>query len=183
MADRPTGYDPQNDAIEIVDYDPDWPVLYLKEEGILRGVLAAFGPLSIEHFGSTSVPGLAAKPILDIMVSVASRDLWPSLVQPLQNLGYSYWRDNPQENEMFFVKGMPPYGERRTHHVHIYDRQGMRWKRELAFRDHLRREPEAARCYERLKKELAAKFTFDREAYTQGKGGFIEETLVKITQG
>jgi GrpB-like predicted nucleotidyltransferase (UPF0157 family) len=183
MDDRPAGYDPQKDPIEVVDYDPAWAGLYLKEEIALRGALAAFSPLYIEHFGSTSVPGLAAKPILDIMIGVASRDLWPSLVQPLENLGYSYWRDNPQEDEMFFVKGMPPYGERRTHHVHVYDRQGKRWKRELAFRDHLRAEPEAAKRYAMLKRELAAKFTFDRESYTQAKTEFIEGLLRKIRQG
>ena len=183
MADRPPGYDPQKDPIEVVDYDPAWPGLYLKEEALLREAFAGLDPFDIEHFGSTSIPGLAAKPILDLMVGVASRDLWPSLVEPLQNLGYSYWRDNPKEDEMFFVKGMPPYGERRTHHVHVYDRHGARWKRELAFRDHLRAEPEAAKRYETLKRELAAKFTFDREGYTQAKTEFIEGALRKIRQG
>jgi GrpB-like predicted nucleotidyltransferase (UPF0157 family) len=179
----PPGYDPQQDPIEVVDYDPTWHALYLKEEMVLKQGLIAFPGLVLEHFGSSAVPGLAAKPILDIMLAVGSRHHWPSLVEPLQALGYAYWRENPNENEMFFVKGMPPHGEKRTHHLHVYDFQGPRWKKELAFRDHLRRDSQDAHRYEALKRELAQKFRFDREAYTNAKTDFIESVLGKIGQG
>jgi GrpB-like predicted nucleotidyltransferase (UPF0157 family) len=179
----PPGYDPLKDKIEIVEYDPAWPALYAQEEAGLRQLFGFIPSLKVEHFGSTSVPGLAAKPILDIMVAVESRDLWPSLIEPIKCIGYVYWDSNPKGDEMFFVKGMPPFGEKRTHHLHVYDFQGPRWKKELAFRDHLRSQPEEARRYGILKRELALKFTSDREAYTDAKTVFIQTVLAKIYAG
>jgi GrpB-like predicted nucleotidyltransferase (UPF0157 family) len=171
---------PQEDKIEIVEYDPAWPGLFLKEKTNLLRVLIDLREVKLEHFGSTAVPGLAAKPILDIMVGVESRNAWPSLVKPFQSLGYVYWDKNPNPDEMFFVKGMPPYGKKRTHHLHVYDFQGTRWKNELAFRDYLRNHPEDAQRYEALKRDLAEKFAVDREAYTQSKTGFIQGVLRTI---
>lgn len=179
-SELPAGYDPEKDPIEIVNYDPAWTGSYLSEEKVLREALAGFPGLQIEHFGSTSVPGLSAKPVIDIMVAVESRSLWPRLVAPIQGLGYAYWNANPDKQQMFFVKGMPPFGDKRTHHVHVYEFLGRRWTRELAFRDHLRIHRQTARDYETLKRGLAAKFTFDREAYVEGKTAFIEKTLEKI---
>ena len=179
----PPGYDPQKDRIEIASYDPAWPALYAQEEARLRELLAFIPSLEIEHFGSTSVPGLAAKPILDIMIGVESRGLWPGLVEPVKTLGYAYWDQNPKEEELFFVKGMPPFGEKRTHHLHVYDFQGTRWKKELAFRDYLRAHPDEARRYGALKRALASKFTFNREAYTDAKTEFIQNILAKISKG
>jgi GrpB-like predicted nucleotidyltransferase (UPF0157 family) len=167
------------DKIEIVNYDPAWPGLFFKEKTEIFRTLSNVPGLVLEHFGSTSVPGLAAKPILDIMIGVEGRSHWPDLIVPLQSLGYVYWYRNPNPNEMFFVKGMPPYGEKRTHHLHVYDFEGSRWKKELAFRDHLRENSEDAKRYEVLKRGLAEKFTFDREAYTQAKTEFIRGILEK----
>lgn len=177
----PPGYDPQKDMIEIVGYDPSWPELFLKEKLKLERALRQFPKLLIEHFGSTSVPGLAAKPVIDIMISVKSINLWPGLILPLKGLGYYYWDAN--EEDMLFIKGIPPLGEKRTHHVHIYEFQGPRWEKELAFRDHLRIHPEVARQYEALKRELALKFTFDRDGYNNAKVDFIEDVLKKISLG
>jgi len=176
----PPGYDPQKDKIEIVEYDPNWPILYLREEALLRQALHAAPQLAIEHFGSTSIQGLAAKPIIDIMISVVTRDYWAHLIEPIKGLGYAFWDENPKKDEMFFVKGMLPFGKRRTHHVHVYDFQGLRWKKELAFRGYLRSHPEVAQRYEILKRELAAKFTFDREAYTEAKTEFIQNIAKQI---
>ena len=176
----PPGYDPEKDKIEIVEYDSHWPSLYAREENLLQEALGSMPGLAIEHFGSTSIAGLAAKPIIDIMIAVKNLDLWPELVEPIKKLGYVYWDENPKESEMFFVKGMPPFGEKRTHHVHVYDFLGPRWKKELAFRSYLRSHPDEARKYETLKRELAAKFTFDREAYTDAKTQFIEGILGKM---
>ena len=182
FSELPKDYDPQKDRIEIAEYDPLWPEMYRREEAALRGVLEGFAGLRIEHFGSTAVPGLPAKPVIDIMVAVGSRSLWPRMVEPLQGLGYAFWNANPDKEQFFFVKGMPPYGERRTHHVHIYEYQGARWKKELAFRDILRDQPQAARQYEALKRGLAAKFALDRESYTAGKSEFIRDIVDKIVQ-
>jgi GrpB-like predicted nucleotidyltransferase (UPF0157 family) len=84
---------------------------------------------------------------------------------------------------MFFAKGMPPLGKKRTHHVHVYELHGERWKRELGFRDYLIAHPQEAQNYQALKRNLALRFRFDREAYTTGKSGYIERVLQKITEG
>ena len=177
----PPGDKPVKDPIEIAEYDSAWPSLYQREQSLLRKMLAFVPGLAIEHFGSTSVPGLAAKPIIDIMISAESRGLWPSLVEPLQTIGYVYWDKNPKKDEMFLVKGMPPFGEKRTHHLHVYDFQGPRWKKELLFRDALRAHLEEAHRYAELKRDLALRFTYDREAYTDAKTDFIEGVLQKIS--
>ncbi len=176
----PPGYDPQKDKIEIVEYDPRWPELYFQEEARLQKVLKEIPQFHIEHFGSTSVPGLGAKPIIDIMIAVESRDFWPILIEPIKTLGYNHWEDNPKKDEMFFVKGMPPFGEKRTHHIHVLDFQGFRWKRERLFRDYLRVHIDEARKYEVLKRKLSVKFSTDREAYTEAKTEFINSIHSQI---
>jgi GrpB-like predicted nucleotidyltransferase (UPF0157 family) len=131
--------------------------------------------LGIEHFGSTAVPGLAAKPIIDILIAVMSlARAKATLVEPITSLGYVYWAENPKTDRMFFVKGMPPYGERRTHHVHITEPDGEMWRRRLAFRDYLRARPDEARRYEALKRDLAVRYPTDREGYTNAKTEFVE---------
>jgi GrpB-like predicted nucleotidyltransferase (UPF0157 family) len=120
------------DDVRIVPYDPAWPALFRIEATRLRAALDPDLGLGIEHFGSTAVPGLAAKPIIDILIAVASlARAKATMVEPVQALGYVYWAENPKPDRMFFVKGMPPYGERRTHHVHITQPDGEMWTRRL----------------------------------------------------
>ena len=170
------------DPIEITAYDPTWPEKFALEKRTIFHTLGFMPGLKVEHFGSTSVPGLAAKPILDLMVGVSRKEDWPKLIKPLEMRGYLYWTANPKPDELFFVKGMPPSGERRTHHIHVYELHGERWKRELAFRDYLITHPQEAKNYEALKMNLAMRFQFDREAYTNGKTPFIESVLNKIRE-
>ena len=122
---------------------------------------------------------MAAKPIIDIMVSTESGDHWPRLIDPIQSLGYFYWAEDDPE-EMFFVKGMPPFGERRTHHVYVYEWDGIRWKKEISFRNYLCAQPEEARNYENLKRELAARFPNDRDSYTNGKTAYVKGVMGKL---
>jgi GrpB-like predicted nucleotidyltransferase (UPF0157 family) len=103
-----------------------------------------------------------------------------TVVEPILALGYVYWADNPKPDRMFFVKGMPPYGARRTHHVHITEPDGEMWQRRLAVRDHLRAHPDEARRYAALKQDLAARYPTDRERYTNAKTAYIEEVYRKI---
>jgi GrpB-like predicted nucleotidyltransferase (UPF0157 family) len=163
------------DRIEIVPYDPRWPDLFAAEAPLVR---AALGDqvIAIEHFGSTAIPGLAAKPIIDILVAVRSLAAMDNAEAALAPLGYVFWRDNPKRDRMFFVKGMPPYGARRTHHVHITEPSGEMWRRRI-FRDYLIKHPEAAQNYEALKRDLMAQFPDDREAYTAGKTRFIDAIM------
>ena len=84
------------------------------------------------------MPGLAAKPIIDIVLEVPDRAAWPSLIEPLQRLAYVHWAENPDTTKMFFVKGMPPFGTGRTHHVHA-DRDGYTKAKEAFVREALRK--------------------------------------------
>jgi GrpB-like predicted nucleotidyltransferase (UPF0157 family) len=165
------------DRIEICDYDPTWPVRFAAEADRLAGALGGITACAIEHFGSTAVPGLAAKPIIDIMLIVADGAAWPRLVAPIESLGYAYWAENPRTDRLFFVRGMPPFGSGRTHHVHV--RAPRDCADELRFRDYLRRHREVAVAYEALKRALAARHACDREAYGAAKGEFVAATLAR----
>jgi GrpB-like predicted nucleotidyltransferase (UPF0157 family) len=171
------------DEIEIVAYDPCWPERFAEEAGLIKGALDADLILGIEHFGSTAIPGLAAKPIIDILIAVRSVALARvRFVEPLERLGYAFWADNPKTDRLFFVRGMPPFGKRRTHHVHVTEPDGEGW-RTLPFRDFLRAHPEAAARYERLKRDLAVRHRADREAYTEAKADFVREIMAKVASG
>jgi len=101
----------------------------------------------LEHFGNTAVPDLSAKPIIDILIAVRSlAAAQASFVEHLRKLDYVWWAENPKADLMFFVKGMPPFGPRRTHHVHVTEIHGEMSQR-LAFRDWLRAHPKEARSY------------------------------------
>jgi GrpB-like predicted nucleotidyltransferase (UPF0157 family) len=127
------------------------------------------------------VPGLAAKPIIDILIAVRSlAEAKARMIEPIRALGYIYWAENPKQDRMFFVKGMPPYGERRTHHIHITEPDGEMWQRRIPFRDYLRANPDEARRYEVLKRDLAARFPADRDAYTAAKTEYVEAVHRKM---
>ena len=162
------------DDIDIAPYDPYWPSLFAAEAAQLRAALEGEPIAGLEHFGSTAIKGLGAKPIIDILIAVpslpAARANFPLR---LATLDYVFWAENPKTDRLFFVKGMPPYGMKRTHHVHVTEPAGEMWQR-LAFRDYLRNHPDEAARYERLKRKLAVEHKSDREAYTAAKSGYVE---------
>jgi GrpB-like predicted nucleotidyltransferase (UPF0157 family) len=167
------------DEIELQDYDPRWPADFAEEEVRIRAVLPRQLVLGIEHFGSTAIPGLSAKPIIDILIAVSSlAEAQEQAISPLEAIGYSYWRDNPKVDALFLVKGLPPSAKRRTHHIHMTEKTGELWQR-LLFRDYLRLNSEEAQAYGRLKRTLAATYREDREAYTAGKADYIREVMGK----
>jgi GrpB-like predicted nucleotidyltransferase (UPF0157 family) len=162
------------DEIDIVDYDPNWPRLFEEERALIERALPPDQLLAIEHAGSTAIPSLAAKPIIDIFLAVRSIDVArATLVEPVKAIGYVYWAENPDKERMFFVKGMPPYGERRTHHIHVLEPKSEFLQRTLAFRDYLRKHPDETARYHRLKQELAQRHRSDREAYTRAKDSYV----------
>jgi GrpB-like predicted nucleotidyltransferase (UPF0157 family) len=162
------------DEIEIVEYDASWPRLFEEERAVLGRQLPADQVLAIAHGGSTAIPGLAAKPIIDIFVAVPSIEAAKAtLVSVIEAAGYVYWAENPDLSRMFFVKGMPPYGERRTHHLHILEPGSEHWRRVFAFRDYLRNHPDEAQRYQQLKRDLALQHRSDREAYTRAKDAYV----------
>jgi len=168
------------DDIEIVDYDPGWPKEFEAEALRLWDVLPKELLLGIEHIGSTAIPGLSAKPIIDIAIAVPSlEEARATIVEPLEALGYSYWRANPQRDRMFFVKGLPPSSPKRTHHVHVTELSGEVWTRHL-FRDYLRTHTDEAQRYADLKYDLARRYRLDREGYTAAKTEYITRIMAKL---
>ena len=165
------------DRVDLVEYDAHWPTLFDAEANRIRSALRGAIEFSLEHFGSTAIPGLAPKPIIDIMMIVADQSQWPRLVEPIKGLGYVFWADNPRQDRMFFVKGMPPFGDRRTHHLHVRTPPDARPS--IVFRDYLRCHPEEVVRYASLKHGLAEQYATDRDAYTEGKRQFVDEIVGK----
>ena len=166
------------DEIELIEYDPQWPGRFSEEASRLRQVLDPEIVLEIEHVGSTAVPSLCAKPVIDILIVVSSVADARRAIEPLQSLGYIFWSDNPRKDRLFFVKGMPPHGTARTHHLHFMER-GTEAKEYRLFRDYLRAHQCAARQYAVLKRRLATAHWNDREAYTDAKTVFVTACLAK----
>jgi GrpB-like predicted nucleotidyltransferase (UPF0157 family) len=165
--------------LEIVSYDSGWPATFEAEARRLRSALESLA-LRIDHNGSTSVPGLSAKPIIDIQVSVAT--LQPVAVYDdcLRPLGYVHVPHPDDSFSPFFHR---PSAWPHSHHVHLVERGGAEERRTLAFRDYLRDHAAAAREYERLKEDLAGKTAAidreSREAYARAKTDFIERIVAK----
>lgn len=169
--------------IRIVDYDPAWPARFVAEAGQLRRVLGARA-LRIDHVGSTSVPGLAAKPVIDIQVSVAPLQPAAAYAQALGQLGYSFiTRGCFDLVYPFFQK---PGDWPSTHHVHLCEAGGEQERLHLAFRDQLRLQPLLAADYVRLKRQLAAVHGGStdeaRERYSLGKTDFVSAALQQAAQ-
>jgi len=163
------------DRIIVVPYDPRWAEQFVDESRAIRACVDAAIPLAIEHFGSTAIPGVPAKPIIDILIG-ASRQHWSAIVEALKRIAYVHWEDNPDADREFLVKGMPPFGTRRTHHVHLCEVGGPLWER-LLFRDYLRTHADDRQAYATLKHRLAAEHPDDREAYTRGKDILVAEIM------
>ena len=168
--------------IIISDYDPRWPALYLSEKILIEQAAGPHNVVRISHYGSTSVPGLSAKPTIDILLEIKEGIDNDSLVSSLKAMGYLFspQPDNPPPH-MMFMKGYTPEGFRgQAYHVHV--RYSGDW-RELHFCDYLRFHPDVAARYGILKKELKEKYEHDREAYTKAKTGFIERITEQALQG
>jgi GrpB-like predicted nucleotidyltransferase (UPF0157 family) len=169
------------EEISIVPYDPQWPDSFETEAQFLRGTLPQSLIGRIEHFGSTAVLGLSAKPIIDILIEVAGlRETQKHIVPILTSKGYDYfWRTDIQPPYAWFIKR--DSAGRRTHHLHFVEADSKLWDR-LLFRDYLRQFPDAAKRYSELKVTLAKKFPNNRVAYTEGKAPFILELTEKASQ-
>jgi GrpB-like predicted nucleotidyltransferase (UPF0157 family) len=165
------------DSIQLVPYEKKWPELAAEEIAAIRAALPNMN-FEIEHIGSTAVPELSAKPILDLLIGSDTLDIAKQFIDPLEGIGYSYWRGNPKKWHLFFVKGLPlAGGTGRTHHVHIYDKNHEEFRKKLIFRDYLRAHSNSAQDYLRLKEDLSRWFSDDREAYTDGKTDFVNSIL------
>ena len=162
--------------ITVVDYDPAWPAIF---ERLRERIASALGSLAvhIEHVGSTSVTGLAAKPIIDIDTVIPSADSLPATIERLEAIGYSHRGE---------IQGGPPGCEAfdrppddPVHHLFVCPQGAEQFEKHIAFRDYLRAHPEARAEYVVLKRSLAERFSRDRLAYTESKTEFIVGILAR----
>ena len=166
------------DPVELEPYDPHWPAAFKAEAEIL--IAALHEPsFTVEHVGSTAVPGLGAKPVVDIMLGAPSMASIDSRRVTIESLGYEYRPDLEATipDRRFFVKRA---GGRRAFHLHAVQAGSAFWLEHLVFRDRLRRDPRLAAAYHGVKARLAHRFRHDREAYTAGKLAYIVEVLGSI---
>ena len=169
-------------TIEIVDHDPGWAEAFAAISGAAK---AALGPLAlrVDHVGSTSVPGLGAKPIVDLDVVIESPALLPPVVDKLAALGYSHKGDLGIPGREAFGREddtVPRDGSGRAwpaHHLYVCARESRELHRHVRFRDYLRSHPDSAASYEALKRALAQRHPHDIESYIEGKSEFVEGIL------
>ena len=159
--------------VSIEDHTDQWREAFENERACL---VAALGPLAlaIEHVGSTAVPGLCAKPLIDIAVGVTDLATGNGCIAPLFALGYEYRGDAGIPGRHFFAKGS---ADDRTHYVHVEPLNGVLWRNHILFRDYLRSHSDAAATYGRLKRTLAEKYRENRDAYTLEKSDYIERII------
>ena len=163
-----------HEEVVLQDYHPAWPLQFVAE----RDRLLALSPqlparlIDLQHIGSTAVPGLAAKPVIDMLLGVESMAAAEALLTPLCANGYTTSAEfNASLNDRKWL--MRWADGRRTHHLHLVVHGGEVWAQRLRFRDALRLDPALAARYAALKAELAAKHPRDREAYTDAKAAFV----------
>jgi GrpB-like predicted nucleotidyltransferase (UPF0157 family) len=161
--------DPVTEPIRIVPYDPAWPARFEAEKRLLEEVLAEWIVGGVHHIGSTAVPGLAAKPIVDVMVGVEGLEQSLPARPAAEAVGY-VWAPYRPDTFHWFCKPSP---ERRTHHLILVPFDHPTFAARLAFRDALREDASLASEYEALKRELAGRHEYDREAYTDAKSDFV----------
>ncbi|MCA1054152.1 GrpB family protein [Rossellomorea aquimaris] len=168
-----------NPLVQLNEYNPEWETLFDYERKQIIGVIGD-EIIGIEHIGSTSIKGLIAKPIIDIMVGVDGLGRTPSLVRPLNEVGFEYVPKPELKDRRFFRKGLWGKG---TCHLHICEIQSTEWIEKLLFRDYLREHPAVAAEYAQLKRELALTFKHDRPAYTREKEPFIRGVIERARMG
>ena len=157
--------------VKLSNYDKQWHALFEQEKLRLQATIGK-DVLDIQHVGSTSIPNMSAKPIIDIAIAVSNFEEAITCISPLEQLGYVYRGENGIPRRHYFRKGNP-----RTHHLHMCEITSQEWVNHLRFCDYLTQHPDKAKAYKALKQKLAQQYTNDRESYLKGKASFIEEIL------
>jgi GrpB-like predicted nucleotidyltransferase (UPF0157 family) len=169
----------ESKTVRVVRYDSEWPRLFDAESGRLHQFFSRVNlAISIEHTGSTAVPGLAAKPILDILAGYPRGAEVRPYVDTLVAAGYEHRGESGIPGREFFRRGNP-----RAYHVHLTAIDSSFWRDHLKFRDRLRADESLRDAYTALKYDLAAKFPRDRESYIDGKESFVKEVLASTAIG
>lgn len=162
--------------ITLTAYDPHWAVLFEQERVRLEAALARWLVGPVEHIGSTSVPGLAAKPIIDMMAPVRGLSQAAAAIQVVTALGYRHGVHRPDEAHYFFKPDTDNWWER-THQLHLTEPISVLWRRRVAFRNALRSRADYRSRYEQLKRDLAHAYGADLMAYARSKDDFVNEVL------
>lgn len=160
-------------AVILKKHHKEWAYAFGSEVSNLKNLLGDT-PVDIQHIGSTSIPGLAAKPIVDLLMAVKSLSSVNNIRSTLEKAGYEYRENGSDDRQILFAKGPT---ESRTHYLHITEHGSTVWKSDIAFRDYLRTHPDAVSAYEKLKMELATQYPDKRGDYTAGKAEFIRAVL------
>jgi GrpB-like predicted nucleotidyltransferase (UPF0157 family) len=158
-------------VVRLAPYNAGWVQVYEAERARIEAAVGAH-ILEVQHVGSTSIPGIAAKPIVDIAVGVASFEGARVCIAPMEALGYTYRGENGIPGRHYFTRGDPT-----LYHVHMHEITSRAWGNLVLFRDYLLEHPEEAQAYWALKERLAGQHRHDRRAYTDGKAAFIERIL------
>jgi GrpB-like predicted nucleotidyltransferase (UPF0157 family) len=168
----------QRGTVQVVAYRPEWHALFLEEKQRLQTALGS-KVYDIEHIGSTAVPGLAAKPLIDMIAAVDDLSVYKELIAPLTTLGYEFMPERVFADRIFFPKGPR---ENRTHHLSLVVKNSAGWRDPIVFRDYLAEHSETRDAYQKLKQNLAIKYANDRRAYTAAKSAFIQKALRSIKE-
>jgi GrpB-like predicted nucleotidyltransferase (UPF0157 family) len=162
-------------SIELIDDDPNWPARFVEQKTRLTMILNSWLAGEIEHIGSTSVPGLRSKPIVDILAPVQSLVSSRAAMPILEEDGWLFWADDPnQDYRLWFLRPNPTA---RTHHLQIIQHDHPSFQALIVFRDVLRRDVKARAAYSALKADLANKHQSDRNAYSNAKTEFVQAIL------
>ena len=164
----------ESGTVRLVPHDPAWAALFSAEALRLRAELGPDLPLALEHIGSTAVPGLVAKPILDLLGGYLPSARVESYITAIERAGYMHRGEQGIPGREFFRRGEP-----RAYHLHLVVQHNAFWREHLAFRDALREQPAIRDAYATLKLDLAGQYPRDREAYIEGKGPFVRQVVAK----
>ncbi|UCH59457.1 MAG: GrpB family protein [Anaerolineales bacterium] len=169
----------EDGKVRLFGHQPEWAGLFIEEKKRLQAAIGAY-ILDIQHIGSTSIPALPAKPILDIAIGVADFETAEVCIPPLQQIGYHYRGEHGISRRHYFVRGAQTVrGQVRTHHLHVLEMQSEQWRQHLLFRDTLRRNPQLASEFAIYKRKIASMFKDDRAAYQAAKDVFVSRMLAK----
>jgi GrpB-like predicted nucleotidyltransferase (UPF0157 family) len=165
----------EQNKVRLSPHSEEWRLIFEAERDTLHELLGDH-IFEIHHIGSTSVPGLSAKPIIDILVALHRFSDMELLHQKMEKAGYEHRENGSSELRVLFVKGSE---ENRTHHIHFTEHQSEEWEKAFLFWNYLRTHQEELKAYEALKKELAAQYPEEREQYSKGKADFIKGIIQK----
>ena len=164
-------------TVRLVPYDSTWPLEFASEAARIERACAGL-PIKLEHIGSTSIPGLSAKPVIDILAGRPGNVRGTEYIAALKQIGYEHKGAYGIPGRNYFRRGVP-----RTHHVHLFNWSSDLWQDHVLFRDYLRAHPDVAREYDTLKRELAAMYLQDKEKYTDAKGPFVRSIVRRAREG